>query len=267
MSLLLESLLRRDRNIVAGSLVLVALACWAFLLTGAGMGMSGLEMTRHSLMKMDGMMSASWDAPYISLMFFMWWIMMIAMMLPSASPVILLANALNRRAEPGKQPFGSTGSFVLGYLLAWALFSAFAVGLQWLLADASLISGMLKSRSHLLSAALLIVAGGWQFSPWKYACLRHCRGPVEYLTANKRKGNAGALLMGMTHGAYCLGCCWFLMILLFVGGVMNLIWIAGLAIYVWVEKVLPSGELVSRIMGGLLIAWGIGILMSPYLAM
>jgi predicted metal-binding membrane protein len=221
-------------------------------------------MTRHSQMDMDMMGNATWNLPYIVLMFFMWWIMMIAMMLPSATPVILLAAALNRRAEPGRVPYGPATMFASGYLLMWAVFSIFAVLLQWSLQESALISGMLKSKTPVLSAVLLLAAGIWQFTPWKYACLRHCRGPVEFLSQNRRPGNKGALIMGAHHGLYCLGCCWFLMVILFVGGVMNLLWIAGLAIYVWVEKILPAGELASKVMGGLLIAWSIGILLTQF---
>jgi predicted metal-binding membrane protein len=259
---MLENLLRRDQSIVAVCLILVAVLCWAWILTGAGMGMSGFEMTRHSQMGMDMMGKGSWDLPYIVLMFFMWWIMMIAMMLPSATPVILLAAALNRRAKPDRMPYGPVSLFAAGYLLMWAVFSVIAVAMQWLLQETELISGMLRSKSPVFSAILLIVAGIWQFTSWKYACLRNCRNPVEFLTQKTRRGKAGALIMGMHHGLYCLGCCWFLMVILFVGGVMNLYWIAGLAVYVWVEKVLPAGEIVSKVMGGLLIAWGIGILLS-----
>jgi len=252
--------LRRDRALVAGALILVALLAWAWILAGAGMGMSAMEMTRHTNMGMDMMSPGAWDTPYIILMFFMWWIMMIAMMLPSAAPVVLLAAALNRRSSQALNPFGSAAAFTAGYLLAWAVFSGLAVAAQWALQESGVLSGMLRSTSGILSAALLLAAGVWQFTPWKHACLSHCRGPVEFLTAQKRRGTWGALITGGHHGLYCLGCCWFLMALLFVGGAMNLFWIAGLAIYVWVEKILPSGETVSRVMGGLLIAWGLAIL-------
>ena len=259
----LEAMLKRDRLVVAVCLVIVTLLSWTWILAGAGMGMSGFEMTRHTNMVMDMMPAPVWSSGYIVLMFFMWWIMMIAMMLPSATPVILLAAAINRRSESVRKPFGRIGAFATGYLLAWAAFSAIAVLVQWGLQEATLISGMLRSNSANLTAALLIAAGTWQFTTWKHACLAHCRGPVEFLAANRRKGDLGALLVGWKHGLYCLGCCWFLMALLFVGGVMNLYWIAGLAVYVWVEKVLPYGEVVSRVMGGILIAWGVAILAVP----
>jgi predicted metal-binding membrane protein len=253
-------LLGRDRLVVAGALVVVSLLSWGWMLAGAGMGMSGIEMTRHSLMKMDMTANARWDLAYATLMFFMWWIMMVAMMLPSATPVILLAAALNRRSDPERKPYGATAAFTSGYLLAWAGFSLVAVAAQWALQAAGLINTMMQSLADGLTASILVVAGAWQFTPWKYACLRHCRGPVEFLTQFRRPGHTGALRMGAHHGLYCLGCCWFLMALLFVGGVMNLFWIAGLAIYVWVEKLLPGGELAARIMGAALIAWGLTVL-------
>ena len=256
----LEYILKRDRLVVTVGLILVSLISWAWTLSGAGMGMNAFEMTRHSLMNMDMMPAVQWDGAHVTLMFFMWWIMMIAMMLPSATPVILLATALNRRSSPDSQPFGGAAAFTAGYLLTWAVFSTAAVAAQWALQETQVISGMLRSTNVHLTAGLLILAGAWQFSPWKQACLRHCRGPIDFLTAHGRRGNSGALLMGAHHGVLCLGCCWFLMALLFVGGAMNLLWIAGLAIYVWVEKILPSGETVSRVMGGLLMSWGVAIL-------
>jgi len=258
----LEAVLRHDRAVVAAGLLVVSLACWTWTLSGAGMGMNAFEMTRHSLMDMDMMPDPSWDAGYMVLMFFMWWVMMVAMMLPSATPMILLSAALNRKSTPDRPPYGSAASFTAGYLIAWALFSAVAVAAQWALLEERAISGMLRSTSPYLSAGLLILAGAWQFTPWKRACLRHCRGPVEFLTVHRRPGNAGAALMGAHHGIYCLGCCWFLMVLLFVGGVMNLLWIAGLAFYVWMEKFLPRGDRVSPIAGVLLLAWGVAVLAS-----
>ena len=242
----IENVLRHDRLVVGAGLILVTALSWAYILSGAAM---------------DMMPAGTWDVAYIVLMFLMWWIMMIAMMLPGATPLILLAAALNRKSQAESAPYGSSAAFTAGYALAWGAFSAIAVLAQWGLREAELISGMLASNSQLLTVLILMVAGAWQFTPWKHACLRHCRGPVEFLTRARRPGNAGALLMGMHHGLFCLGCCWFLMALLFVGGVMNLYWIIGLAIYVWVEKVTPFGEMASRVMGGLLIAWGFGILL------
>lgn len=262
----LQQLLRHDRIIVALSLAMVAIACWVYLLMGAGMGMSGFEMTRHTLMKMDMMETATWTPAYFTLMFFMWWLMMVAMMLPSATPMILLASALNRRADPGRSPFGPSSAFLTGYLLVWSVFSLLAVLLQCLLQKTELLSGMLYITNPGLSAILLIIAGTWQFTPLKQSCLRHCRGPIDFLTRNRRPGITGATVMGLQHGLFCLGCCWFLMVLLFVGGVMNLYWIAGLAIYVWIEKVMVAGVKISSIMGAILIAWGLMLGIREWLA-
>lgn len=260
MTAVFESILRRDRWIVAAALLLVNLLAWAWLLSGVGMGMDVIEMTRHSSMSMDMMGTPVWTPGYIILMFSLWWIMMIAMMLPSATPTILLAAALNRRSTASKPPFGPTSLFAAGYLLAWAGFSAIAVTAQWWMQQNGWLNSMLVGQSQLINGFLLLAAGLWQFSPWKQACLNHCKSPVEFLTTKRREGKSGALQMGLTHGGYCLGCCWFLMALLFVGGVMNLYWIIGLTIYVWVEKILPGGVLISRLMGVLLALWGLGLI-------
>ena len=257
----IETILKRDRWIVSVALGLVILLAWVYTLAGAGMGMNAFDMTRHSLMNMDGMMPvAEWDLAYVVLMLAMWWIMMIAMMLPSAAPTILLASALNRKSNTERGPYGATGFFTAGYLIAWLFFSATAVLAQWGLLETGYISTNLRSTSSSLTAGLLIIAGLWQFTPAKNACLRHCRTPVEFLTRRRRAGNSGAVIMGIEHGAYCLGCCWFLMALLFAGGVMNLYWIAGLAIYVFMEKLLPFGDWIGRLTGAALLAWGFSII-------
>lgn len=257
---ILERALRRDRVVVAAALALVSILAWAYLLAGAGMGMSAMEMTRHSMMPMPMMQHVQWDLSYAVLMFFMWWLMMTAMMLPSAAPVILLATGINRRSRADNAPYGSAAAFTIGYLLAWALFSLLAMGTQWWLEKLGWLTPMMVSARDLLAGTVLVVAGAWQFSPWKSACLNHCRSPVQFLTEHRRTGNIGATLMGMHHGLFCLGCCWFLMALLFVGGVMNLYWIIGLAIYVAAEKLLPGGQRIARIVGVVLLLWGLAIL-------
>ncbi len=257
MNTALEHLLRRDRWIVGVSLLLVAGLAWWWLLRGAGMGMDAFEMTRHSQMGMPATGPASWDGPYVLLMFSMWWIMMVAMMLPSATPVILLAAALNRRSSAATPPFGPTWAFLAGYLLAWGGFSVVAVAMQWVLDQLGWINSMGVSVQPVLSAALLVVAGVWQFTPWKQACLAHCRSPVDLLVRHRGPGMGRAVRTGVGHGAWCLGCCWFLMLLLFVGGVMNLYWIVGLTAYVWFEKVTPLGPRLSRWVGAALVLAGL----------
>jgi predicted metal-binding membrane protein len=207
-------------------------------------------------MDMDMVMPQTWTPAYAVVMFFMWWIMMIAMMLPSATPTILLSAAINRRSSSDSAPYGSAAVFTFGYLLAWALFSLAAVLIHWALEQAGLLSMLMESADRTLSSLLLILAGAWQFTPYKNACLSHCQSPIDFLVRYRRPGNRGALFMGLHHGYYCLGCCWFLMVLLFVGGVMNLYWIIGLATFVYLEKTLLSGKWPTRTSGAVLVAWG-----------
>jgi predicted metal-binding membrane protein len=194
-------------------------------------------------------------------MFFMWWIMMVAMMLPSAAPMILLFARFNRSQRDRGAPYVPTGVFALGYVLVWAAFSQVAVAAQWGLERSGMLSSMLASTSVTLGAALLIAAGLYQLTPLKYACLRHCRSPLFFIAHHWRPGEWGALRMGLEHGAFCTGCCWFLMALLFYGGVMNLFWIIGLALLVLLEKLAPAGHWVGWVVGVGLIAWGGGLLL------
>jgi len=265
----LEAVLRRDRVVVAIALLAVITVCWLYLLTGAGTGMYPLEMAalNPDSEGMDMPMSIpEWTPGYTLLMFGMWWLMMIAMMLPSAAPMVLLHATVTRNGLPpdhDAQPAGSsrqlvrtTTAFVAGYLVMWGAFSLLAVIAQWMLQREGLLSPMMISTSRLLGAGLLLAAGLWQLTPLKAVCLRRCRSPIGFLSMHWRTGTRGAFGMGVKHGAYCLGCCWFLMALLFFGGVMNLIWIAGLALIVLIEKLTPSGEFVGKVTGVLLIAWG-----------
>ena len=202
------------------------------------------------------MAPVAWTPGYAVLMFFMWWIMMMAMMLPSAAPMILLFAVINRKQRDKGAPYVPTGIFAAGYLLVWGAFSLVAVSTQWGLERSGLLSSAMASTSVLLGAGLLIAAGVYQLTPLKHACLRHCRSPFAFITQHWRLGDLGALRMGIEHGAFCTGCCWFLMALLFYGGIMNLYWIVGLALYVLLEKTIPAGHWLGRIAGVLLIAWG-----------
>ena len=228
------------------------------------MDMSMLEMTHpgDTGMDMNMVMPQTWTLGYAVVMFFMWWIMMIAMMLPSATPSILLSVALNRRSRGDIPPYGSAAVFTFGYLLAWAVFSLVAVLLHWFLEQAGLLSMLMQSSSRILTGFLLLLAGVWQFTPYKNACLKQCQSPVEFLVRHRRAGNWGALLMGLHHGYYCLGCCWFLMILLFVGGVMNLYWIIGLAAFVFLEKMLVRATWLVPVSGFALLAAGVLVLVG-----
>jgi predicted metal-binding membrane protein len=287
----LETILRRDRAVVLGALGVVVLGSWAYVLAGAGMGMSAWEMSSLDLalgrampMPMGevsaGTMSCSqmsgalgeamsamatparWDLEYAGIVVSMWWVMMIAMMLPSAAPVILLYAAVARQQrEKSSDVLLPTGAFAWGYVAVWGFFGAIAAALQWGFEAAGILSPMMmNSTSLLFAAAILLAAGLYQLTPAKQACLRHCRGPISFLIGRWRSSRCGAFWMGAEHGAYCLGCCWALMAILFFGGVMNLYWIAGLALMVLLEKTIPAGVALGKVTGGLLVLWGVTFL-------
>ncbi len=251
----IEAGLSRERLITALGLGALTVLSWLYLMSGAGTGMSIAAMTTWSFPPpMRPAMAMEWSGGYWALMFFMWWIMMIAMMTPSAAPMVLLHARVSRHAQrKGRMAAAPipTVWFFLGYLAAWAGFSAVAVLAQWGLERAGLVHGMaMWSSSRALSAGLLAAAGLYQLSPWKHICLQHCRAPAQYLADHWRRG---AVRMGLGHGAYCLGCCWVLMALLFVGGTMNAVWIAGLSILVLAEKLLPFGNRVAQAVGVVLL--------------
>ncbi|MFV8817221.1 DUF2182 domain-containing protein [Haliea sp. E17] len=253
LSTVTEKLLRQERLVVVAGICLLLLLSWWYLLGGAGTGMDPRHMTTSAFPPppLRGRTSA-WGIDYWLLMLLMWWVMMIAMMLPSAAPTVLLFARVQRHNQAGQAAVSAapTGSFLAGYLLAWLLFSAAATFLQWLLERAGLLHSMLMwSSSTTLSAIVLLLAGAYQFTPAKRTCLRHCRGPAVFLSRHWRPGARGALAMGLHHGLFCVACCWAMMLLLFVGGVMNLLWIAGLALLVLLEKLLPNGERLSRVFG------------------
>ena len=244
-----ESLVRRDRWVVALCLLLLCLLSWYYLFAGAGTGMSTVAMSTWQFPPpvYDSMGQGNWSPAYWGIMLLMWWVMMIAMMVPSAAPMILLYARVCRRHQPEQRSVIPTAYFLLGYVIAWLVFSVVATLLQWCLEQAGLVHSMMMwSSSYLLSAGFLLAAGIYQLSPLKAVCLQHCRSPAGYLSANWRKGLSGALQMGLRHGIFCVGCCWFLMLLLFVGGIMNLVWIAGLAIFVLLEKMLPHATWIAR---------------------
>jgi predicted metal-binding membrane protein len=264
MSLSVDAALRRHRAVMLGALVLLVLLAWGWLLAGAGMGMDPLvsfaplaapPSEMHGMAMAPMTPATEWTVARFALGWSMWWIMMVAMMLPSAAPVILLYA---RAATHGKPPIRpASESFLAGYLLAWGVFSLLAAALQSLLERSELIaSWLMASQSHWLSGAILIAAGTYQLSPLKDVCLRHCRSPADFLSKHYRPGTLEALRMGLVHGSYCVGCCWLLMALLFVGGVMNLAWIALLTLLVAGEKLLPFGRQFALAAGLGCLAWG-----------
>jgi predicted metal-binding membrane protein len=199
-----------------------------------------------------------WTAADVFFALVMWAVMMVGMMLPSAAPVMLLVAAISRRRAAGAP--GLTAAFALGYILAWGGFSVVATALQWGLHAAALLSPRLATTSPLLEGGLLVAAGVYQLTPLKAACLAHCRSPLGFLMTEWRDGVGGALRMGFAHGLYCLGCCALLMGLLFVAGVMNLLWVAVIALFVLVEKVAPGGPWVGRLVSWALIGAGLVVL-------
>lgn len=262
----IEELLRRDRWLTSAGLLALVVLAWAHTLAGAGMGMDAWQMTSLLLFPHAAgmeMAPTAWTPAYFMLVIAMWWTMMVAMMTPSAAPTILLFAHVHRHAQlrGAFVAIAPTASFVAGYLVVWLFFSLLATGLQFALESAGLESAMgMGSQSRWLSATVLVAAGLYQFSPLKDACLSLCRAPFAFLTRYWQPGASGAFRLGLRHGAWCLGCCWVLMILLFVGGVMNLAWIAGLTVLVMAEKWLAPGRAVARTVGALLIAWGLATL-------
>ncbi|MFJ1208978.1 DUF2182 domain-containing protein [Burkholderia pyrrocinia] len=253
----LDTWLGRERVVTLLGMAALVGVCWFYLWTGAGTGMSALEMTTvalfpHRLADDMGRMD-----PSLPTVIVMWWVMMIAMMTPSAAPLVMLyRRVLRHHGADGSGAAVTSASLLAGYLSAWLAFSIGAALLQVLLQPAGLISAMmLWSKSAVLSAVVLALAGLYQFSPLKRACLRQCRAPAGFLVAHWRPGVVGSFLLGARHGTYCVGCCWLLMALLFVGGVMNVVWIAALSLFVFAEKILPGGDLVGRVLGVVLIAW------------
>ena len=250
---LIRSLPLKDRFIVVSVLALVTLLSWVYLVDMA------IDMDN---MMADGQMMQmmEWTTSYFIAMLLMWVIMMIGMMVPTAIPMALVYAAVARKAASQGTPIAPTSAFVSGYVVMWALFSVAATLAQWGLDEAALLSPMMVSNSPWLGAVLLIVAGVFQFTPWKESCLQHCRAPAHFMSTHWKPGVWGAFRMGVEHGAYCIGCCWILMGLLFLGGVMSLFWIAGITLFVLLEKVLPLGDRGGRFAGGAMMLTGLTML-------
>jgi predicted metal-binding membrane protein len=265
-----EGLFRRETVVVTAALILLILLAWLALLAGAGTGMSTIAMSGWWLpMSLPAGESWSWTPYYWLIALIMWAVMMVAMMLPSAAPMVLLYARVVRHADAKdctRQAPASIAAFAGGYLTLWILFSVLAVVLQFGLERSGLMTMMMSSRSSVLSGGLLIAAGLYQLSPLKTACLRHCRGSAQFLSEHWRPGVAGAWRMGLDHGAFCVGCCAALMLLLFVGGIMNLVWIAGLTLFVAIEKLAPSGPAIAKCASIVLLLAGAGLIVSASLS-
>lgn len=264
----LTSVLRHDRAIVATSLVALTAIAWGYVfwlvdaMSTGGMAMPGMRMNADPFGVAMIPSLQPWSAAEFVLVFVMWTVMMVGMMMPSAAPIILIYARVGRQAEMQGKPLAASGYFAAGYLLAWTAFSLFAVIGQWALERASLLTPTMESASGILGGLVLIAAGLFQWTPAKDACLKRCQAPLIFIQRHGgfRRDPFGSLAVGCHHGLYCVGCCWALMALLFVGGIMNVVWIAGIAVFVLAEKVIPSGRLISRVAGVMLAAGGIWLI-------
>jgi predicted metal-binding membrane protein len=245
---------RRERVVIAAALGAVTALSWLYLY---------LQMQPMADMAdLTPVMFSPWTAAEFALNLAIWWVMMPAMMLPSAAPMIMTFATVNRRKRERGQPFVPTMVFAAGYLVAWGLFGVFAAMADWALERAALISPMTGRLTPMLGAIVVIAAGIYQLSPLKSVCLRHCRSPFDFVLNHWRDGAAGALRMGVEHGLYCLGCCWFLMALMFAAGIMSLLWMAVIAAFVLLEKLLPAGTWLARAGGAAMLGIGVYLLVA-----
>lgn len=270
----LETVLRRDRWIVSGAIAILVALAWAYVLWLANdMDMGGMDMTGFRMIPAGiGIMlpaTEPWRAIEFGYVFLMWAVMMVGMMAPSAAPMILLYARVGRQGRAQRKAegktFAATGWFAGGYLLAWTIFSLLATMLQWMVERAALLDSRMTLDSNLIGAIVLIAAGVYQWTPLKDVCLAQCQSPFMFLMRHGgfRDDMRGCLLLGFRHGGYCVGCCWTLMALLFVGGVMNVLWIALLSLLVLLEKATPVGRWIARAAGIACVAAGAWLLVSP----
>jgi predicted metal-binding membrane protein len=252
----LEQILKKDRFIIISGLFILCSLSWVYI----------IYLSRQmNPMNMDAFlfampMTSTWTGVDFWLIFLMWFVMMIAMMTPSVTPLILIFTLVNRQKRQQQNPFVSAGYLLGGYFMIWAVFSLLATSLQWLLQHISMLNSEMETTNKILGGTLLIAAGIFQFSLLKRKCLHYCRTPIDYIHCNWKEGKTGALRMGIENGIYCLGCCWILMILLFVSGIMNLLWISLIALFVLIEKALSRSKWISYMAGVILLIYGTMIL-------
>ncbi len=257
-SVALEILLKRDRRIVVAAIIVLTTVAWVYLIWLArNMTMAGTSMPVMPVMPGMNMGAAmtpilrAWTVGDFTFIFLMWAIMMVGMMTPSATPMILIYARVARQSALDGKPLAATGWFACGYLLSWTTFSLVAALAQGLLERSAFLTPMMAAASSRIGGFVLIAAGLYQCTPLKEACLRHCQSPFAFIQSQGgfKKGIVGSIRPGMRHGFYCIGCCWMLMALLFAGGVMNIAWIAAIAIFVLIEKAIPSGRIIVRVAG------------------
>jgi len=253
-----DAVIRRDRTIVLMGLAGIILAAAIYMVrmaqTYGGMPATMLHQHDHAGQRSDSFL----------LLFTMWTVMMVAMMSPTAVPMVLMHTKVERNRQPERSPVIPTTLFFMGYILVWTAFSAVLALGQMFLQSTALLSPGMASTSPWLAGGILITAGLFQFSKLKEACLSQCRSPVTYFMLEWREGSTGALRMGLKHGVHCVGCCWVLMALLFVAGVMNVLWMALITAFVLIEKVMPRGDLIGRVVGVGMVLWGIGLILTAW---
>jgi len=248
-----------ERWIIGGALAGIAAVAWAYMIYEArGMSLSGV--CKCLGLQMGGTTLADWSVGSLLPLFLMWAGMMVAMMLPSATPMILTFATVSRTRRRQERPYVPVAIFVAGYVAIWVAFSVLAALAQWILHREALLSPAMASSSAWLGGILLLAAGVFQFTPLKHACLTQCRAPFDFIMTRWREGAGGAFRMGVEHGLFCAGCCWALMGLLFVAGVMNIFWIAAITLLVGLEKLFPRGIWLSSATGVILTAWGAWLL-------
>ena len=258
----LETVLKRDRAVVVTAVFVLTALAWTYVLWTAASMSAATSASSMLGMNMTGMNMAPagsvWSIAGCALTLAMWVVMMIGMMTPSAAPMILLYARVGRQARADGKPFASTLWFAGGYLLAWSGFGLAASLAQLALADMALITPMLAAANHIFAGLVLVAAGVYQWTPLKDSCLSQCQAPFSFLQRHGgfRRDPMGSLKLGLRHGFACIGCCWALMMLLFVGGVMNLLWIAALSILVLLEKLMPFGRFMPRFVGLVLVTVG-----------
>jgi predicted metal-binding membrane protein len=251
----------RDRIVIWVCLVGMTVLAWAYLIRLDRQMSTSMEYDM-AMAAMGMTMQASWSAADVWFTFLMWMIMMVGMMTPSAAPMVMLFAGMEATRQQRRIPISAL-TFGLGYLVVWAGFSVVAAVAQWGLHEAALLSPAMRTSSPRLAGTMLAAAGAYQLTPLKTACLTHCRSPLGFLMTSWRNGVAGAFAMGCRHGAYCVGCCWALMTILFVVGVMSLAWVAVLAGFVLFEKLSPAGLTLSRVAGVMLVLFGLVLMFRP----
>jgi len=259
----LEAVLRRDRVIVAAALIALTALTWSYVIwLAADMEMGGMDMSEFRMIPSGfGLMmpaGAPWPPVEFAYVFAMWAVMMIGMMTPSATPMILIYVRVGRQAASQQQPFAATSWFAGGYLLSWIGFAIAATVAQWGIERLGWLTTDMTVSNDIVGGIVLIAVGLYQWTPLKDVCLRQCQAPLQFIQRHGgfRADVSGSLALGFRHGAYCIGCCWVLMALLFVGGVMNVLWIAVITIFVLLEKLVPAGRVISRITGAGFLAAG-----------